>query len=48
MEKYGTWPMYSMFFDYAAREGVVITDPSLYDPIVILRHFANDHPGTPQ
>jgi len=32
----------------AAQEGVVITNPSLYDPVVILKHFANNHPGTPQ
>ncbi len=32
----------------AAREGVVISNPSEYDPIVILKHFANNHPGTPK
>jgi len=32
----------------AAREGVVISNPSQYDPIVILKHFANNHPGTPR
>jgi len=31
-----------------AREGVTISNPSEYDPIVILKHFANNHPGTPQ
>ena len=31
-----------------AREGVTISNPSKYDPIVILKHFANNHPGTPK
>jgi len=32
----------------AAREGVSISNTSEHDPIVILKHFANNHPGTPQ
>jgi len=32
----------------AAREGVTISNPSPYDPIVILKHFANNHPGMPK
>jgi len=32
----------------AAREGVTVSNPSLYDPIVILKHFANNHPGMPK
>ena len=31
----------------AARGGVTIVNNSQYDPIVILKHFANNHPGTP-
>ncbi|MCL2361981.1 MAG: hypothetical protein FWC73_09240 [Defluviitaleaceae bacterium] len=31
----------------AAREGVTISNPSEYDPIVILKHFANNHPDMP-
>ena len=31
----------------AAREGVTISNPSMYDPIVILKHFANNHPDCP-
>lgn len=31
----------------AAREGVTITNPSEHDPIVILKHFANNHPEMP-
>ena len=34
--------------EQAAMDGVVITNPSKYDPIVILKHFANNHPDTPQ
>ena len=30
-----------------AREGVTIENPSEYDPIVILKHFANNHPQMP-
>jgi len=30
-----------------AREGVTIVNPSKYDPIVILKHFANNHPDMP-
>lgn len=32
----------------AARGGIVVSNPSEYDPIVILKHFANNHPGTPK
>jgi len=32
----------------AAKEGVTISNPSLYDPIVILKHFANNHPHMPK
>ena len=32
----------------AARAGVTVSNPSMHDPIVILKHFANNHPGTPQ
>ena len=31
----------------AAKEGITITNPSEYDPIVILKHFANNHPEMP-
>jgi len=31
-----------------AKSGIVISNPSAYDPIVILKHFANNHPDTPQ
>ena len=31
----------------SGREGVTVSNPSLYDPIVILKHFANNHPQTP-
>jgi len=31
----------------AAREGVTIVNQSAYDPIVILKHFANNHPDMP-
>jgi len=31
----------------AAKEGVTITNHSDYDPIVILKHFANNHPEMP-
>jgi len=31
-----------------AREGVTISNPSMYDPIVILKHFANNHPNSPK
>jgi len=32
----------------AARDGVTVSNPSAYDPIVILKHFANNHPGAPK
>jgi len=32
----------------AASEGVTVSNPSQYDPIVILKHFANNHPDTPK
>jgi hypothetical protein len=32
----------------AAREGVVITNTSAYDPMVLLKHFANNHPDMPR
>jgi hypothetical protein len=31
-----------------AKEGVIITNTSQFDPIVILKHFANNHPDMPQ
>ena len=30
-----------------AREGVTVVNPSQYDPIVILKHFTNNHPEMP-
>lgn len=32
----------------AARGGVAVSNPSEYDPIVILKHFANNHPAMPK
>jgi len=32
----------------AAKVGVTITNPSEHDPIVILKHFANNHPSMPK
>jgi len=32
----------------AARAGVTVSNQSRFDPIVILKHFANNHPGTPK
>ena len=32
----------------AAKKGVTIVNESEYEPIVILKHFANNHPDTPQ
>ena len=32
----------------AARAGVTISNPSRHDPMVILKHFANNHPGMPR
>ena len=32
----------------AGREGVTISNPSLYDPVVILKHFANNHKDMPK
>ena len=34
--------------EQAAKEGVTIVNPSQYDPIVILKHFANNHPNMPK
>jgi hypothetical protein len=34
--------------EQAARNGVTVKNTSEYDPIVILKHFANNHPGTPK
>ena len=31
----------------AAREGIAIVNESKFDPIVILKHFANNHPDMP-
>jgi len=33
--------------EHAARNGVIIKNNSQHDPIVILKHFANNHPDTP-
>jgi hypothetical protein len=32
----------------AAKEGIIITNRSRYEPMVILKHFGPDHPGMPK
>lgn len=34
--------------DSAAKEGIVITNASIYQPLVILQNFANNNPSVPQ
>lgn len=33
--------------EQAAREGITVTNSSQYEPLVMLKHFGPNHPGTP-